>query len=327
MGRSAFISDIIEMSMIEAGELKIHPENRPVVETLNQIYQIWQMNDEATENAGKINFKLDITNKEESNKIFKIDTLRFSQAIDNLLMNAFRFTSEGEITLGNHYIDDQHVIIFVKDTGVGISKEDQGTIFDRFRQVDELKVRPFSGTGLGLAITKKLVEHLSGEIWVDSDLGSGSTFYMKFPLVADKAFKQSIIPSNDNPPLVTEIQKNIEGKKLLIVEDNDSSFDFLEILLKRKGAFIKRAVNGIDAVEKVRSEYFDIVLMDLQLPEMSGFDAIKNIRITNSTVPIIVQTAFSEQNEREKAFNAGCNHYLVKPITKNKLEDAVLKFC
>jgi len=321
------ISDIIEMAMIEAGELKIHPENRPVVETLNQIYQIWKMNDEACENEGKIKFKLDITNKEEAKKIFKIDALRFSQIIDNLLLNAFRFTSEGEITIGNHYIDNQYVIIFVKDTGVGISKEDQMTIFDRFRQVDELKVRPFSGTGLGLAITKKLVEHLSGEIWVESELGAGSTFYMKFPLHAGKVSKQTTITKGDNSPTQANKQKNIEGNKILIVEDNDASFDFLEIVLRRKGAKVKRAINGKEAVEKAGKEDFDIVLMDLQLPEMSGFDAIKNIRLTKNTVPIIVQTAFSEQNEREKAFDAGCNHYLVKPITKNKLEDAVLKFC
>ncbi len=321
------ISDIIEMAMIEAGELKIHPENRPVVDTLNQIFQIWQMNDEASENVRNINFKLDITNQEESKKIFKIDALRFSQIIDNLLMNAFRFTREGDITIGNYYIDNQYVIIYVKDMGVGISKEDQLTIFDRFRQVDELKVRPFSGTGLGLAITKKLVEHLSGEIWVESDLGIGSTFYMKFPLVAGKVSEQTTITKGGDSPTPPNKQKNIEGKKLLIVEDNDASFDFLEIVLRRKGAEVKRAINGKEAVEKTENEDFYIVLMDLQLPEMSGFDAIKNIRLTKNAVPIIVQTAFSEQNEREKAFDAGCDHYLVKPITKNKLEEAVLKFC
>lgn len=120
---------------------------------------------------------------------------------------------------------------------------------------------------------------------------------------------------------------NIEGKKILIVEDNDSSFGFLEILLKRKGASIQRAITGGEAIDKSEKEFFDIILMDLQLPEMSGFDAIKNIRTTNKHIPIIVQTAFSEQNEREQAFDAGCDLYLIKPITKQKLENALLKFC
>ncbi|MCF8364703.1 MAG: response regulator [Bacteroidales bacterium] len=321
------ISDIIEMAMIEAGELKIHSENRAVGETMNQILQIWMMSSEVSENIEKIKFTFEAPSTKSSNNIFKIDSLRFSQIIDNLLMNAFRFTRVGEITLGYHFNIDNHVVIFVKDTGVGISKEDQTTIFDRFRQVDELKVRPFSGTGLGLAITKKLVEHLSGEIWVDSEIGKGSTFFIKFPLEFGKASVQSSVILEETTTLKIVNEPSLVSKHILVVEDNDSSFDFLEILLKRKAAVVYRAVNGKEAVEKTLSNNYDMVLMDLQLPEMSGFDAIKTIRLTDKEIPIIVQTAFSEQNERDKAFEAGCNFYLIKPITKRKLEDALLKFC
>jgi len=319
------ISDIIEMAMIEAGELKIHSEIRSVDDTLKQVYQVWQYNNEVTKNKDKIKFCFQTPSTDFSNKIFNIDSLRFTQIIDNLLLNAFRFTSTGTITLGYDSFDDDHLMIYVSDTGTGISSGDLLTIFERFRQVDELKVRSFSGTGLGLAITRKLVEHLSGEIWVESTLGKGSTFFLKFPVVTGKALaKPSAPPSGQNMPTKPG---NIEGKKILIVEDNDSSFGFLEILLKRKGASIQRAITGGEAIDKSEKEFFDIILMDLQLPEMSGFDAIKNIRTTNKHIPIIVQTAFSEQNEREQAFDAGCDLYLIKPITKQKLENALLKFC
>jgi PAS domain S-box-containing protein len=321
------ISDIIEMAMIEAGELKLHSEIRSVDDVISQVYDLWRFNQEATEKSDKINFIFQPP-KESTGKNMNIDSLRFSQIMDNLLLNAFRFTREGEVKLGYHLTGDDQVKIFVEDTGIGIAKEDQASIFERFRQVDELKVRPFSGTGLGLAITKKLVERLSGHIEVKSEPGKGSVFIITFP-IADSGSTGKVVPpkSVDNQLHLNLPEAVIEGKKLLVVEDNDSGYEFLEILLKRRGALIDRAVNGREAVEKALQYSYDIVLMDLQLPEMSGFDATKKIRETNKELPIIVQTAFSEQNERDKAFEAGCNYYLIKPITKQKLEEAILKFC
>lgn len=318
------INDIIEMAMIEAGELKIHPEPRLIDDTIRQIFETWKFKDEVSDSKGSIDFRL-IIPEEDKGRSFKIDFLRFSQIIDNLLMNAFRFTSSGEVSMGYKLVGDDKVEIFIRDTGIGISKEHQSTIFDRFRQVDELRVRPFSGTGLGLAITKKLTERLAGDIRLDSSPGKGSTFYLTFP--TSYKTEDTVKPQIFTPEPATKSPGTIEGKRLLIVEDNDSSFEFLEILLRKKGATISRAVNGKEAVEKNNKNNNDIILMDLQLPEMSGFEAIKKIRETNNSVPIIVQTAFSEQTEREKAFDAGCDAYLVKPITKRKLEAALLKFC
>lgn len=319
------INDIIEMAMIEAGELKIHPENRYVRDTMLQIFQSWRNRDEVTGTEDRIKFRLDEP-EEDAGRTFDIDFMRFSQIMDNLIMNAFRFTASGEIILGYRYIDDNRVKIFVKDSGIGISKEHQRTIFERFRQVDELRVRPFSGTGLGLAITKKLTEHLSGSIEVDSKPGEGSIFTTTLPLAGVDHRHNEQIGRTDAGDTITE-RGSIKGKNLLIVEDNDSSYEFLEILLRKKGAKTCRAISGREAVEKHVQEHPDVILMDLQLPEMSGFDAIVNIREKDNKVPIIVQTAFSEQSEREKAFDAGCDAYLVKPITKRKLEDVLEKFC
>ncbi len=319
------INDIIEMAMIEAGELKINPEPRPVDTTIRQIFETWQYKEEVISSEGQIQFELEEP-KNATGRIIKTDFLRLTQIMDNLLMNAFRFTTSGEITVGYRFTENNTAEIFVRDTGVGISNEYQRTIFDRFRQVDELRVRPFSGTGLGLAITKKLTEKLNGTISVISNPGEGSNFTLSFPLAG-------IEESDPKPKTETVVKKpepvsgSIEGKRLLIVEDNDSSFEFLEILLRKKGAKIQRAITGTEAVEKHNQNNNDIILMDLQLPEMSGFDAIKKIRETNTHIPIIVQTAFSEPTERNRAFEAGCDAYLVKPITKGKLEAALLKFC
>ncbi len=318
------ISDIIEMAMIEAGELKIHSEPRPIHDTISQIYDGWKYKDEVVNSTGKINFNFSVP-AEDNQKYFHIDNLRFNQIMNNLLMNAFRFTTTGEITIGYAFPDTEHVEIFVRDTGMGISKEHLLTIFDRFRQVDELRVRPFSGTGLGLAITRKLTEHLKGNVRVESTIGKGSTFYISLPIT--EASEKEPKPQFAKPVEVHTTEGTIEGKKLLIVEDNDSGFEFLEILLRKKGAKIKRAITGKEAVEMHKQNNIDIILMDLQLPEMSGFDAIKKIRETSHSIPIIVQTAFSEQVEREKAFDAGCDAYLVKPITRSKLEATLLKYC
>jgi CheY-like chemotaxis protein len=284
---------------------------------------MWQYNDEVINSKGKIEFLFESPENRNDDLSFKIDDLRFNQITDNLLLNAFRFTESGSITMGYYYEND-NVHIYIRDTGVGISEEYQKSIFERFRQVDELRVRPFSGTGLGLAITKKLVEHLSGKIRIESQPGKGSTFFITFPLAGGKSvFK---------PKVETAAKKVISktflaGKKILIVEDNDSSFEFLEVVLQRRGAQIIRATNGLEAFDLATKNDYDVILMDLQLPEMNGFEAIEQIRISNTSTPIIVQTAFSESSERTKAFDAGCDAYLVKPITKNKLEEAISKFC
>lgn len=318
------INDIIEMAMIEAGELKIHPENRKVSETIQQVFETWKFKDEVRGSQEKIKYSL-VEPDNEQGQVFRVDSLRFIQIMDNLIMNAFRFTPAGEVRIAYSYPGNGKVEISVSDTGIGISKEYQRTIFDRFRQVDELRVRPFSGTGLGLAITKKLTEHLSGKIRVKSAPGKGSTFTLTFPLAGPDV--ESATSDQQADTINSGSNGSIAGKNILIVEDKDSSYEFLEVLLGKRGAKIRRAISGREAIEEYNTSETDIILMDLQLPEMSGFDAIRKIRETDTGIPIIVQTAFSEQSERDKAFDAGCNAYIVKPITRRKLEEVLLKFC
>jgi PAS domain S-box-containing protein len=321
------INDIIEMAMIEAGELKIHLEERKIKDLIDNIYLTWTSRDEYLETADRINFILEKPEEDEDVKIMT-DSLRFSQVFDNLLMNAFRFTQNGQVTLGYRYPGNHKVEFYVKDTGVGIAPEFIKTIFDRFRQADELKVRSFSGTGLGLAITKKFIEHLSGEIRVDSTVGEGSCFSIVFSLPNVEAQKKSnIITEQKTPASAGSEESKIKSKAILIVEDNDANYEYLEVLLLKKGAKVQRAVDGKLAIELVVKRNFDIILMDLQLPRLSGFDAIKGIREINRDIPIIVQTAFSHSDERRKAFEAGCDAYLIKPLTSKKLIKTILQFC
>jgi PAS domain S-box-containing protein len=318
------INDIIEMSMIEAGELKIHFENRRIKDLLFHIFHTWESRDEVLENHDNIRFELEYP-EHDTGAIVKIDALRFAQAIDNLLMNAFRFTRKGKIVLGYRFSEAGDVEVYVNDSGIGISEKDQETIFERFRQVDELKVRQFSGTGLGLAITKKLVEHLSGKIALVSVEDQGSQFTITLP-VHEQTPRAKVSAAIEARKRMTDHGEHIKGKNILIVEDNDSSYEFLEILLKRMGARSRRAKDGLEAVEKASADAYDLILMDLQLPKMSGFEAIMQIRKSDKYVPIVVQTAFSEDSEREKAFAAGCNDYLIKPLTKSQIEKTIARY-
>ncbi len=318
------INDIIEMSMIEAGELKIHFENRRIKDLLFHIFHTWESRDEVIESIENIRFEMEYP-EHDSGAIVKIDALRFTQAIDNLLMNAFRFTRQGKIVLGYRFNEAGEVEVYVSDSGIGISEKDQETIFERFRQVDELKVRPYSGTGLGLAITKKLVEHLSGKIALRSEAEKGSQFTITLP-VHERTTSTKGSAAIEARKRMADHGEHIKGKNILIVEDNDSSYEFLEILLRRKEAKSSRAKDGLEAVEKATTESYDLILMDLQLPKMSGFDAIRQIRNTNKQVPIIVQTAFSEDSERERAYAAGCDDYLIKPLTKTQIEKTIARY-
>jgi CheY-like chemotaxis protein len=293
---------------------------------MDNIFITWTSRDEYVEAADKIKFLLEKP-QSDANPEMLTDPIRFNQIFDNLLMNAFRFTQKGKITLGYHFPKNDTVEFYVRDTGIGIGPEFMKTIFERFRQEDELKVRNFSGTGLGLAITKKFTEHLSGSIRIESKLGEGSSFYLTFPLLVKKTrgTAPQIIKENIPREHVDEESK-LKSKSILIVEDNDANYEFLEVLLHKKGAVVQRAVDGKVAIELALKRNFDIVLMDLQLPRLSGFDAIKGIREINRDLPIIVQTAFSHSDERRKAFEAGCDAYLIKPLTSKKLLSTILKF-
>jgi signal transduction histidine kinase/CheY-like chemotaxis protein len=300
------ISDIIDISKIEAGEFTLSYATFELIDFL----------DEMTEQARIL---LKQKNKEHINllytlkankKSFTTDMNRLAQIVLNLLSNAIKYTEKGSIELICETIENK-IKIEVIDTGRGIDKSKHKLIFERFRQANE--VNSFEGgTGLGLSICKALVEKMDGEIGVESEPGKGSMFYC-------------IIPGKKNiePPKQEIIEsKTIFSKekiKILFVEDEEINYLYLLEILKNKKFELYHAINGLEAVKLFKKRRPNIVLMDIKMPRMNGFEALKEIKKINSGVPVVAITAYAMSGDKTKALNAGFNSYLSKPLTQEKL--------
>lgn len=315
------INDIIEMAMIEAGELKIKTQESKIDDIARDAYNYFALNESFITQKNQIEYRY-FSDRFVENSYIDTDPLRLTQILRNLIHNAFRFTKSGFINFGYKKDGSGNVEFFVEDSGIGISKEQKQFIFEKFRQVDELKVRPYSGTGLGLSIAKKLVERLNGNISVDSEPGKGTIFKISFPLFETN--QTSIIEANHKMDPALSKTNDLSGMKFLIVEDNIASFEFLNVLLKSKNCSVIHAKDGHEAMQLFNDNPgIDVILMDLQLPEMDGFKAIEAIRKIDCKIPVIVQTAYSTNIERLKALEAGCDEFLIKPITKREFFEAI----
>ncbi|MBK9292267.1 MAG: response regulator [Bacteroidetes bacterium] len=297
------INDIIDISKIEAGELKIIPatfELGALMETLQQTFR------KQLDLNGKNDVKLVLSNKEASeNYTVHTDKLRLQQILTNLLSNAVKFTHQGNIEFGVIRVDDQYEF-YVKDTGIGIPESKLDVIFDRFRQADDSHTKQYGGTGLGLAISRQLAQLLGGKMWVESVEGKGTTFYFTIPCqFTDKdALK-------DYP--------DYSDKKVLVVEDVEANFHLLNNMLKRSGITVLHASNGYTAIEIAREEQPDLVLMDIQLPELDGVGALRALRKEKYTKPIVAITAFALAGDAQYYLRQGFDSYLSKPLSLEKL--------
>jgi CheY-like chemotaxis protein len=244
----------------------------------------------------------------------------------NLIKNAIKFTKEGSIEFGYNLINSNlqankkavesfELEFFVKDTGVGISKEYNNIVFERFRQASEGYARNFEGAGLGLSISKAYIEMLGGKIWVESQLGKGSTFFFTIPY---NNLHEEIKIENHVETESEETQ--IKDLKILIAEDDELSERLFNIAVKTYSKEVINVHNGLEAVEACRNNPdIDLILMDILMPVMNGYDAVRRIRQFNKNVVIIAQTAFAMVGDREKSLDAGCNEYITKPISNQLL--------
>jgi hypothetical protein len=240
-----------------------------------------------------------------------------------MVKNAVKFTSEGSIEFG-YEKKGEFLEFFVKDTGVGICREQTEIIFERFRQGSESLTRNYEGSGLGLSISKAYVEMLGGKIWIKSKTGKGSTFYFTIPYNA-----ASLVKTDDEkvPDASIEDADQIKKLKILIAEDNEMSETLIRIYLEVCAKEIIIAKNGVDAVKACRNNAdIDLVLMDIQMPEMDGYEATRQIRQFNSNVIIVAQTAFVLNGDRENALDAGCNDYISKPFNQTILTGVLKKY-
>jgi signal transduction histidine kinase len=322
------INDIIDISKIEAGEtaLELSPCNvNLIMEEITSQYK------EQKILLYKSNIKLivhpDIIHTELT---VQSDTIKLRQVLINLLENALEFTDSGFIEMGfttKLMGGKDFLVVYVKDTGIGIEPEDQHFIFDRFRKVENKGAdKLYRGAGLGLAISKRLVELLGGKIWVESVPGSGSIFYFTLPYVPPVYISASENP-NSTPHTYASLSFNWDNKRILVAEDEPSNYKYLEKIFQNTNIKLLWAKNGLEAYEMVE-EHSDInlILMDIRMPVMDGYEAIRKIRNLDHRIPIIAQTAYALENEKEKIMKAGCNDLIAKPFEDYDLFTLIDKY-
>lgn len=304
------INEIIDISKIESGQMKVTESEVNFNDALDELYGFFKFEAESK----KLQLKLSkvLMHKEA---ILKTDLDKFNGILTNLIKNAIKYTKKGSIEFG-YTIGDltNEVVFYVKDTGVGIPLERQAAVFERFVQADIENKMAQQGAGLGLAITRAYVKMLKGKIWVESKEMEGSTFYFSLPFYKEQPGK-----TVDEKP-IDEMHHAIGTIKVLIVEDDETSSEFLEIIVGEYASEVICVYNGKDAIEACKTHRdIDLILMDIQMPGMNGYEATHKIRETNRDIVIIAQTAFALSGDRDKALLAGCNDYITKPIDVDEL--------
>ncbi len=307
------IDDIIDVSKIEAGLMKLDIKESNINEQIEYIYTFFKP--EVQAKGMQLFFRNFLPSVEA---ILRTDQEKFCAIFINLVKNAIKYSKEGTIEIGYNLKANgkpAELEFYVKDTGIGIPKDRQEAIFERFIQADITDRMARQGAGLGLSITKAYVEMLGGKIWVESIVGVGSTFYFTLPYscgIIQKASDQQFAPTGEFD--------NIKKLKILIAEDDQVSERLVEIALKSISKEIMNAKTGIETVEACRNHPdIDLILMDIRMPEMDGLEATRKIRKFNKDVIIIAQTAHSLLGDKEMAIQAGCNDGILKPIKKGEL--------
>lgn len=310
------INDILDISRIESGMLEISNYNFDLHNTLKEIYVLYS---EKIYNSEKRDIALNLNGS--LNKKFEIcaDEVRLKQILGNLIDNAIKFTESGSIEFGYIKEAEGTLLFYVKDTGIGIPEDKCELIFERFRQVEEQDTKQFGGTGLGLAICKNLTQLMGGQIWVESNVGKGTNFY--FTIRYEKGIDE--INEIDNGTV-----ESIKECNVLIVEDDLYSLEYLKEILDEEKFEVTIAENGEKALDLLvkKRKHFDVVLMDIQLPDINGIEITREIKKRELDIPVIAQTAFAMESDRERCIEAGCCDYLKKPIVKEELLNSIKMF-
>ncbi|RYZ52115.1 MAG: response regulator, partial [Proteobacteria bacterium] len=311
------IDDILDLSKVEAGKMLIEQIDFSLLEVLADFSSL--MGFRARENGIDFTLRADTPLPDPVTS----DPTRVRQILSNIVGNAIKFTKKGLVELIVSYADDKLRFV-VKDSGVGISSEEANRLFKAFGQADASTTRKFGGTGLGLVLTKRLSQALGGDFWLESsEVGVGSVFIAEIHIEkpADFKFIHGSRFKFTTQPVVPRQQDNtlLVGKSILVVEDSPDNQMLLRVLLTRYGAKVEIAEDGLMGVEKAMTDAFDIVLMDVQMPRMDGYEAVTFLRSKHYSVPIIALTAHAMIEEREKCLSVGYTDFLSKPIDRSKL--------
>ncbi len=304
------INDIISISKVESGQVDISLSSTNINEQIEYLYTFFKP--EVEKKGMQLFFRNPLP---AGQAVIMTDREKIYAILTNLIKNAIKFTHIGMIEFG-YEKKNEYLEFFVKDTGVGIRDEKKELIFERFRQGSELLTRNYEGAGLGLSISKAFVELLGGKLWVVSELDQGSEFYFTIPYVCET--EENRVALNE-PDTATDGHK-IKNLKILIAEDDEDSSKLLSLACKSFAKEVLAVSTGLDAIETCRKHPdIDLVMMDVKMPVMDGYEAVSRIRKFNKNVVIIAQTAFGLSGERLKAIKAGCNDYISKPIEKGVL--------
>jgi hypothetical protein len=318
------INDIVDISKIESGQVKVSLSATNINEQIEDIYILFKTQAEKKGLQMVFNNSLPATEC-----ILNTDQEKIYAILSNLVKNAIKYSDRGTIEFGYlpEYVSEKpgepHSLKFyVKDNGIGIPVNRQKAIFDRFVQADIADKLAYQGAGLGLSISKAYVEMLGGQIWVESEESKGSAFYFIVPFTPAPAAKNT--DTNDLTPEPASDQ--IKKLKVLIVEDDVTSEMLISLMIKSFSKEIISKTTGSEAVEACRNNPdLDLILMDIKMPDMDGYEATRKIREFNKEIIIIAQTAFGLSSDREKAIEAGCNDYISKPLNLAFLRELIQK--
>jgi CheY-like chemotaxis protein/HPt (histidine-containing phosphotransfer) domain-containing protein len=320
------LNDILDFSKIEAGRLEMEEIPFRLADVLQGIMDIF------TETASGKGLKLTLEMSEDIPLALIGDPLRLNQIFVNLVGNALKFTTEGGVTISATTLELTNVnalIEFtVRDTGIGLTEEQLEKLFTAFTQAEASTTRQYGGTGLGLVISRRLVEMMHGQISCSSTLHEGSEFFFtaRFPLteeVPEEAHPRAMPKDAGNAEETREESwaERLTNKRILVAEDNEINQIIIREVLERVGLIVDMADNGLEAVQMASSQYYDLVFMDIQMPEMDGLAATEEIRKNPklASLPIVAMTAHAMVGDKEKSLASGMNDHITKPIDINEV--------
>ena len=311
------INDIVDVSKIEAGLMELKKRTFDLNGLMRELHVFFENDPMVLRKNLEIRMCLDLPDGVR----ITADRMRLKQVLDNLLKNACKFTRQGHVEFGYRYQND--ILVFsVKDTGVGIAEEEKEMIFQRFMQVATNITPNEEGSGLGLTISKAIVNVMGGDMWMESTLGEGSTFYFNLPIEPSES-----ISLHTDFQHTTLMESNWSDKTILVAEDVATNYLLVKKSLRKTDVQLVWAKTGLEAVEAVQNNpAIDLVLMDIRMPVMNGLDATRKIKALRPNLPIIAQTAYAMDGDRENSIEAGCDDYISKPINLKLFIELIAKY-
>lgn len=317
------VEDVIDLTDIEKRLVKVVPEEFQLGKFMTELYDTFK-NDELFRQKEEVDLNLSMDL--DGHSVVHADQKKIRQIMSHLVGNALKFTAKGFVDIGCkiQYADPpkkglQDLLFIVRDSGVGIEAGNRDLVFERFFKVEHEISRLVGGTGLGLTIAHDLAEMLNGKIWFTSEPGVGTQFYFLLPGAVEVVNKEKSLSGKE-----LKNKYNWQGKKILIVEDDEMSYVYLKEILKSTQVDIIHAKNGREAIEMFESNPdIDLVLMDIKLPEMDGYEATSKIKQLRPEVPVVAQTAYAMADDHQKILQVGCDEYITKPINRRKLLQTV----